>query len=142
MDNKDILKERIISINKDDPMVNSIGLEILELEYNRAVSRMKLSHNIINSYGIAHGGALMTMADTTAGYAACMSGYFVATISGTLNFLSPGKDTEYIYCECTQLKAGSLISVYEIRIKDDKGKLLDSGEYSYYISRDSVLENR
>jgi len=138
--NEEEIRNTILEINDKDPMLKHIGMEMLELSYQHSKSRMKLSENIINSYGIAHGGAILTMADATAGYAACMCGYFVATISGTLNFLSAGRKTEYIYCECNQLKAGKTIIVYEVRIKDDNGKLLDSGEYTYHISSNPIIK--
>ena len=75
-----------------------------------------------------------------AGATGSMNGYYVTTVSANLNFLLPAVNTEYIYCECMKLKTGKHILVFDIRVTDDAGNLLDSGEFSFYASKVPVLE--
>ena len=133
------LREKMLEITMNNKYNQMLGLEVMELSHNYGKTRIKYCEEMINPYGSFHGGALLSMADVTAGITACMGGYFVTTVTSHLNFLSEAKNTEYIYCECMKLKAGRHISVYDIRITDDKGKLLDSGEFSFFASKVSVI---
>ena len=116
-----------------------MGIEILELSPTYSKTRMKCREQIYNPYGSVHGGALLTIADTMAGATASMSGHYVTTVSANLNFLLPAVNTEYIYCECMKLKTGKHILVFDVRITDDNGNILDSGEFSYFDSKVPVL---
>lgn len=136
------LREKIISDALRAPFNVYIGLEFLELNPNYGKTRFKFREEILNTYGTVHGGALLAFADVSAGMTASMCGYYVTTVSSSLNFLLPAKDTEYIYCECLKLKTGRHISVFDIRITDDAGNLLDSGEFSFFNGSTPVLDNR
>lgn len=79
-----------------------------------------------------HGGSLYSLADTIAGTLANMSGKAVTTIEGSLHFLAPAADTEYIYCDATLKRGGAHLITVDVDITDDKGKLLDCGCYTFY----------
>lgn len=133
------LRDKMLAMTNQNKYNQMLGLEVLELSHNYGKTRMKYCPEMLNQYGSFHGGALLSMADVTAGITACMGGYYVTTVTSHLNFLLEAKNTDYIYCECMKLKAGKHISVYDIRITDDKGTLLDSGEFSFFASSVSVL---
>lgn len=118
-----------------------LGFEILELSPTYSKSRMKCDERLNNTYGSTHGGALLSFVDVMGGATGCMSGYYVTTVSANLNFLLPSANTEYIYCECMKLKTGKHILVFDVRVTDDNGNLLDSGEFSYFASKVPVLES-
>ena len=134
------IREKLIKELYENQYNQFIGFEILELSSTYSKSRIKFSERLLNNYGSIHGGALLSLVDVMAGATASMSGHYVTTVSANLNFLLPAVNTEYIYCECMKLKTGKHILVFDIRVTDDKGNLLDSGEFSYFSSKVSVLE--
>lgn len=134
------IREHLIKMTYENEFNKYIGVELLELNPNYGKGRMKFRKEVLNPYGNFHGGALLSFADIMAGTTACMSGYYVQTVSSNLNFLLAARDTEYIYCECLKLKTGRNICVYDIRITDDEGNLLDSGEYCFFKSKQKVVE--
>ncbi len=117
-----------------------IGFEILELSSTYSKARIRCEERLENTYGSIHGGALLSFVDVMAGATASMSGYYCTTVSANLNFLLPATGTEFIYCECMKLKTGKHILVFDIRVTDDAGNLLDSGEFSFFASKVPVLE--
>lgn len=133
------MREKLIGARLECKLNSFMGIEWVELKKGYAKTRLKLKEEVFNPYGFMHGGALLTIADVTAGTAACMNGFYVTTVNSNMNFLAVGKDTEYIYCEARELRAGRHIAVYDIRITDDNGNILDSAEYSYFISDTPVL---
>lgn len=116
------------------------GVELLKLQEGYSLARMKNRKELQNPYGMLHGGSLYSLADIVAGTAACMGGCYVTTVSGIMNFLLPADQTEYIYCEAKQLRMGRHLAVFEVKLKDDKEKVLDSGEFTFFITEHKVLQ--
>lgn len=117
-----------------------LGVELLKLQEGYSLARMKNRKELQNPYGMLHGGSLYSLADIVAGTAACMGGCYVTTVSGIMNFLLPADQTEYIYCEAKQLRMGRHLAVFEVKLKDDKEKVLDSGEFTFFITEHKVLQ--
>ncbi len=134
-----LIREKLMEEDLNNKFNKHLGLEILELNQNYIKTRIKYTPEVLNTYGTFHGGALLSLADVTGGTVASMCGYYVTTVSCSLNFLLPATNTEYIYCECMKLKSGKHILVFDVRITDDKGSLLDSGEFSYFAGKTPVL---
>lgn len=134
------IRKQLLKVIDENEFTRILGIEFLELNVNYAKGRIKNKDDLMNPYGMFHGGCLYSLADIVAGTAACMSGYFVTTVNGSMNFLQAAKDTEYVYCEALKLKTGRHISVYDIRITDDNGNLLDAGEFSFFSSKINVIE--
>lgn len=135
------IKEKTIKFSYANEFNSHIGYEFLELNINYGKARMKCKKELLNPYGSVHGGVLLSLADAVVGTTACMCGYFVTTVSCNMNFLLPAIGPEYIYCEAILLRAGKHIMVYQVKITDETGKLLDSGEYSYFVSDKAILDN-
>lgn len=134
------IREKVIKFSYNNEFNSHIGYEFLELDINYGKARMKCKTELLNPYGSVHGGVLLSLADAVVGTTACMCGYFATTVSSNMNFLLPAIGSEYIYCEAVLLRAGKHLMVYQVKITDENGKLLDSGEYSYFKTEQSVLD--
>lgn len=141
MEKEDMMQreQAMRKILQENAYIQFLGVEFLTLKEGFAQARMSCKKELANPYGMLHGGSLYSFADTVAGAAACMYGYFVTTVSGTMNFLLPALRTEYVYCEATQLRRGKHLTVFDVRIKDDNGQLLDSGEFTFYVTDQPVF---
>ncbi len=133
------IREKMMAELYSNEYNSFIGFEILELSATYSKARIKTDARLYNTYGSIHGGALLSFVDAMAGATGSMNGYYVTTVSANLNFLLPAVNTEYIYCECMKLKTGKHILVFDIRVTDDNGNLLDSGEFSFFASKVPVL---
>ena len=116
-----------------------LGIEFLKIRQGYAFARMKYKKELTNPYGMLHGGSLYSLADIVAGTAACMNGHYVTTVSGNMNFMLPAEGTEYIYCEAIQLRCGKHLAVYDVKLRDDQQNLLDSGEFTFFVTDHKVL---
>ena len=112
--------------------IRSLSIEILELSDEYARGRMPFDEKYCNPFKTMHGGCLYSLADTVAGTLAYHAGKNVVTVEGTLHFLEAVKNTEYVYCEARIRKCGKTLIVADVEIKDDDGRLLDSGCYSFF----------
>ena len=137
--NEDTIRQIILDKVAANDLHRFIGLEFMELTPTHSKARIKNTAALSNPYGSMHGGVLMSVADTVAGATACMNGRYASTVSANLNFLMPAEDTDYVYCECTTIKAGKHLIVLDVKITDDRDEIIDSGEFTYFAGKEPVV---
>lgn len=125
-------KQRLYELIEQNSFAAHIGIELLDVGEGYAKGRIYLKETYTNIYGGMHGGCTYSLADTLAGIAAASYGKYVTTIDGSMNYLLPVKDTEFVYCEAKAVRQGGTIGVYETAITNDTGDVLCTGSFTYY----------
>lgn len=127
------LLERLTYLAESSPFIEMLGIEVMELKKGYCKGRMKIEEKHKNPYGTIHGGCLYAFADTIAGIASCAYGNAVTTIDGHINFLIQAENTEYLYCEAYEIRQGRKVAVYDMRITNDRGEVVDSGSFTFFV---------
>lgn len=125
-------KKKLHELIERNPFANHIGMELLEVEKGFAKGCIRLEKEYTNIYGGMHGGCSYALADTLAGIAAASYGRYVTTVGGSMNYLLPVADTEYVYCEAKAVRQGKTVGVYDVVITNDAGDILCNGSFTYY----------
>lgn len=133
------LEQAMRKIIDTNSYMRYLGVEMLKLTEGYGLGRMRYKEELLNPYGMLHGGSLYSLADIIAGAVACMGGHFVTTVSGNMNFLLPADHTEFVYCEAIQLRQGKHLAVFDVKIKDDENRVLDSGEFTFFLTEHEVI---
>ena len=118
MKNTSLINKTLLQNANNDLYMKMLGIEIIEISSGYAKAKMKVTKEICNPYNSVHGGCLFSLADITAGYAACAYGHYVSTVSGNMNYIKPAMNTEYIYCIGQVVRQGKQISVYNVELFD------------------------
>lgn len=138
-DRQSQIKKILEKTMAENSYIKFLGIEMMEFEDGYSLARMKYRNELANPYGMLHGGCLYSFADIAAGTTACMCGNYVTTVSGTLNFLLPAVETEYVFCESTRLRQGKHLAVFDVKIKDENNQILDSGEFTFFVMDQLVI---
>ena len=138
MNNNSFINKTLLQNARDDIYMKMLGIEITELSCGYAKSRMKVRPEICNPYNSVHGGCLFSIADITAGYAACSFGNYVSTISGNMNYIRPAMNTTYIHCSGQVVRQGKQVSVYNVELFDDEGIIFETGTFTFYTLNKKV----
>ena len=91
-----------------------------------------------NRFGVVHGGAICSLADTAASMAVrstVFPGQRTATIDLTVSFLAPVKGKEII-ADGRLVRRGSTIGFVDIAVRDDQGTLVAQGLGTFMIFRE------
>lgn len=119
-----------MKLQKDYYMrANHIRLDNVDPDY--AKLSMTVTESSLNGFGCVHGGALFGLADTTAGAAAFTDGRHYVTQSGSFHFVRNVSSGE-IYAEGRVIHRGKTISVVEVKVFSEDGKLLGDGTYNMF----------
>lgn len=125
-------KQKLFELAERNTFAKQIGIELTDVEEGYAKGRIRLAQENMNVYGGMHGGCAYALADTLAGIAAAAYGNCVTTVNGTMNYLLPVRDTEYVNCEAKVVRQGGKVGVYEVAITGDDGTLFCTASFTYY----------
>ena len=108
------------------PFVEHLGIRLVEQTKHRAAIALDKRPELLNSWGAAHGGVVMTMLDyvmsaAVRGHYAVDSG--VLTVDMSVGFMKAGFG-EKILAEARVLHGGQSTAFCEGEARDDKGALL------------------
>ena len=124
--------QRIQEICKEKNAFSNYNLIRLEsVEDDRAVYAMELRPENRNQYGMAHGGALYTLADDAAGTAAYSDGRNYVTQYGDLHFLD-NRSSGTIRAMGRVRHRGRTTVLVDVELTDEAGKLLATGSFTYF----------
>lgn len=128
------INKKIIAMIEENEYVRLLGIKILDISLGHCRGKMPVSRRIENPYGSLHGGSLYSFADIIAGIAACTYGSYVVTVSGSMNFLLPATGTAYVFCQADMIRQGSHLAVYDVKITDERGTLLENASFTFHIT--------
>lgn len=128
---KDFTKLAHEALENDKGFIGNNNYKVIKVEDNYCELEGIITQSSLNKLKIAHGGYIFGLADTAAGIAAMTNGGNVVTVNSNINYISPAKGNK-IKAIATSIKNGKIISVYEVKIYDEKDKLISTATISFY----------
>lgn len=119
-------------LNSSSKYLQSNDMHVVEVKKGYAKVEMLIDEQILNVHGFVHGGALYSLADTAAGAASFATGRDSVTLSGTINYIKPGKGGKLIGIS-QEISAGRTTGVYEVFIFNDKDVLLSRATFTMFF---------
>lgn len=132
MDGQKNLEELIQRLNGNSQYLQSNDMKVTELREGYARVEMIIDEQILNVHGFVHGGALYSLADTAAGAASFATGRDSVTLTGTINYIKPGKGGKLIGV-ATEVSRGRTTGVYEVFIYNDASLLLSRATFTMFF---------
>jgi len=124
---------------KRTPYYNHLGINFEKLAEGHAVLSLRIKEELTNPMGIAHGGAITSLADAAMGNAVRTLGKLGVTIDLNINFLAPGKIGDILTAEAKVISQGNRIVVLETKINNDHGKQIAVARATFMIIGDYEL---
>jgi 1,4-dihydroxy-2-naphthoyl-CoA hydrolase len=118
------LKERA---QQNSPFARSLGIEFVDVTKDRLLAELAVRDDLCTLPAIAHGGVLMSFADTLGATATMLNladGAGTTTLESKTNFFAAAPVGSVITGECTPLHRGRSTMVWQTRITNAEGRLL------------------
>ncbi len=123
-------------IGRPVPFAELLGIRILTHQHGLAKLELELRPELLNSFHVAHGGVVSTLADVALAVAAISgdgAAKGAATVSLSLNFIGPGKGTLRAEARCQ--RSGGGLSFAEGEIRDAAGDLVAQAMGTFKLRR-------
>ncbi|EID54975.1 hypothetical protein SacxiDRAFT_2756 [Saccharomonospora xinjiangensis XJ-54] len=120
------------------PFTERLGVEVLQHSRELVVARLAHDESLCTLGGVLHGGALMSLADSTAAVCAFLNlpegAQGTSTIESKTNFLRAVREG-YATATARPLHAGGRVIVVETEIHDDERRLIAKVTQSQAVLR-------
>ena len=128
--------EEINNINKGT-MMETLGIEYLEVREGYVYARMFVKQELSQPYGMLHGGASMALAESMGGVgSACyvsMKDYVIRGMQMSANHIKAAKVGTYVYAMATIIHKGRQTHVWNIDIKNEDGDIVSSCRLTNFV---------
>ncbi|WP_322766814.1 hotdog fold thioesterase [Frankia sp. Cr1] len=93
-----------------------VGLRTIEAQPGRAVVALDVSSCHLNHVGIAHGGAIFSLADQAVALAANLHGEIAVVSNATIHLLRPARAGDRLVATAEEDRRGTTLSLYTVRV--------------------------
>ncbi len=126
----------------DCQMARHLGIELTEIGLDFMIAKMPVDHRTIQRIGILHGGASLALAETVgsiaASYCVDRDSFYIVGQEINANHIRPVR-SGFVYATATPLHLGKSSQVWDIRIRNEEGKLTCVSRFTVAVLKKSPL---
>ncbi len=134
---KEAYLEQVIQVANRSPYYRLLGMEVKEIREGESRIEMFFKQDLTHPYGIAHGGAIASLADSAVAMALIDlvdPRDRIATIEFKINFFA-SVDKGKLEAHAKIIHKGSKTAVGDVEVVDEKGKLVAKLLATYSIRK-------
>jgi acyl-CoA thioesterase len=104
---------------KDDDASQGLGMEILDVKAGQATLAMTVKPHMVNGHGIAHGGFIFLLADSTFAFACNSHNERAVAAQCNISFIKPGKLGDRLVATAREISWTGRSGIYDVRVTVD-----------------------
>ena len=101
---------------KEDSASSGLGMEIVDIAAGQATLTMTIKPHMVNGHGIAHGGFIFTLADSTFAFACNSRNERTVAAHCNISFIRPGKLGDRLVATAREISKSGRSGIYDIRV--------------------------
>lgn len=101
----------------NDPFSQWMGMELLAVGPGTCSLRMAVRREMLNGFGVAHGGITFSLADSAFAFACNSQGRHAVSIHCTIEHVAPVVAGDILTASATEENLGNSLSNYAIRVE-------------------------
>ena len=114
----------IASMMEKDAFSRWLGIEIVSSEAGYSKLSMKVRNDMVNGFGVCHGGITFALADSALAFAANSRGKVSLALENNIHYTRKVVPGDRLTAESTEIQNGHNIGVYKISIMNQDKKLI------------------
>ena len=117
-----LAKEVVAKMMRDDLFSQWMGIEVLEVREGYSKIKMTLRDEMINGFGIIHGGLAFSLADSAFAFACNNRNNLSVALDTSINFTKATKPGDELTAEAKEIHNGRSTGLYHITIINQLGE--------------------
>lgn len=116
---KDLLANKVVDhMMQHDGFSKWLGIEIIEIKEGYSKIKMKIRAEMVNGFGIIHGGIAFSLADSAFAFACNNRNVLSVALDTSINFIKPVHIGDELTAEAKELHNGKSTGLYHISISN------------------------
>lgn len=120
MPNNEKAKQVVAHMMQHDLFSQWLGIEVLEIIEGYSKVKMTVRKEMVNGFGIVHGGIAFSLADSAFAFACNNRNILSVALDTAINFIKPVHVYDVLTAEAKELHNGKSTGLYHISITNQK----------------------
>lgn len=99
-----------------------LGIERVKIEKGTCVLRMTVRKEMLNGFGIAHGGITYSLADSALAFASNSHGRMAVSVETSISHTAQLHEGDVITATAEELSLSNKIGVYQVKVSNQKNE--------------------
>lgn len=140
MTDKDALAKQVVDkMLETDYFSRWLGVEILDIKEAYSKIKMTLRKEMLNGFGIAHGGITFAFADSAFAFACNSDGKVTVALDVSISFPKAGKEGDVLTAEAKLINKTNRTGLYMIEVRNQNNDLVGLFKGTCYKTEKSLL---
>ena len=117
-----------------------MGIEPVSLEEGKCKIKMTVHKEMLNGFGILHGGIAYAFADSAFAFASNSFGRVAVSVTGSMSFAKSAKEGEILFAEAIALNVGHKTAEFDVNVSNEYGVVHYRFRGTVYRKSNNVLD--
>lgn len=108
----------------NDPMSRWLGIERILEEAGKSILKMTVRREMLNGFGIAHGGITYSLADSALAFASNGHGIHAVSIETSISHVKPATEGDVLTAEAREINLSGKTGLYYITITNQHNQAI------------------
>ena len=141
MTDKDALAKQVVDkMLETDYFSNWMGVKILDVKEAYSKIEMTLRKEMLNGFGIAHGGITFALADSAFAFACNSDGKVTVALDVSISFPKAGKEGDMLTAEAKLVNKTNRTGLYMIEVRNQNNDLVGLFKGTCYKTEKKLIE--
>jgi len=122
-----------------DKASKQLGIRLEHIAAGEATVSMRIREEMLNGFGICHGGVTFTLADTAFACACNSRNRKTVALACTINFVAAGKEGDVLTAVAKEVSLAGRTGVYDISVTDQTGKKIAEFRGTSYGTSSNII---
>jgi acyl-CoA thioesterase len=119
------LAERVVAeMLEHDAFSRWLGLEVTNVAPNAATVRMTVRPEMVNGFGVCHGGIVFSLADSALAFASNTHGRVTVSVENSIRYPAPIAPGDVLTATAVQETAGRRLAFFNVTVTRDGGDVV------------------
>lgn len=105
-----------------DAMSQWLGIQVTEVAQGRATCTMAVREDMLNGFGVCHGGVTFSLADSALAFASNTNGQITVSVDNSISYPAPVRAGDLLTARAEEQSAGRRMAFYRVTVTRQDGK--------------------
>jgi acyl-CoA thioesterase len=116
------LAERVVEqMLEHDAFSRWLGIEVMHVAPNAATVRMTVRPEMVNGFGVCHGGITFSLADSALAFASNTHGHVTVSIENGIRYPAPIAPGDVLTATAVEQSASHRLAYFDVTVRNQKG---------------------
>lgn len=120
-----VLAERVVKgMVARDAFSRWLGIEVLEVAPRRCTCRLTVRDDMVNGFGVAHGGIAFSLADSAFAFACNTGGSVTVSIENSVTYPAPVRVGDVLTAVAAEEATSTRLGYYRAEVTNQRGEVV------------------